>query len=89
MVCKTFRTFRYFSCYKVIPIRILMPSSVISHFSYDQDAAALYITFVSGIRYKYRNVPQEVYHMLKAAGSKGRYFNHYIKNKFRYSKLRQ
>lgn len=65
-----------------------MPSSVISHFNYDQDAATLYITFVSGISYKYKNVPQYVYLMLKAAGSKGRYFNHHIKNKYKYKKLR-
>jgi len=65
-----------------------MPSSVIKHFNYDQDAAALYITFVSGMRYKYKNVPPEIYQMLNAAGSKGRYFNHYIRNKFKYRKLR-
>jgi hypothetical protein len=65
-----------------------MPSSVINHFSYDPDAATLNIIFVSGIRYKYKNVPPEVYNMLKAAGSKGRYFNHFIKGKFKYKKIK-
>ena len=56
-----------------------MPSSVINHFSYEPDAMTLNITFTSGIKYMYLKVPQEVYNMLKAAGSKGRYFNHFIK----------
>ena len=64
-----------------------MPSSVINHFNYDQKGAILYITFVSGITYKYKNVPREIYQMLKLAGSKGRYFNYHIKNKFKYKKM--
>lgn len=65
-----------------------MPSSVIHHFSYDPDAETLKITFVSGMKYKYKNVPGEVFNMLKAAGSKGRYFNHFIKGKFKYNKIK-
>lgn len=65
-----------------------MPSSVIHHFNYDPDAKALKITFVSGMRYKYKNVPEEVFNMLKAAGSKGRYFNYFIKGKFKYNKIK-
>jgi len=66
-----------------------MPSSVIRHFKYDQQASTLYLTFVSGITYKYKSVPPEIYQMLKAAGSKGRYFNQSIKNRFSYKKLRR
>jgi hypothetical protein len=65
-----------------------MPSSVIKTFDYDPDSATLCITFVSGLKYKYAKVPPEIYTMLKAAGSKGRYFNHYIRNKFKYRKVR-
>jgi hypothetical protein len=65
-----------------------MPSSVINHFSYEPDAMTLNITFTSGIKYKYLKVPPEVYNMLKAAGSKGRYFNFFIKGKFKYKKQR-
>ena len=64
-----------------------MPSSAISSFNYEQDNTTLYITFISGLRYKYKDVPPEIYNMLKAAGSKGRYFNHYIRNKFKYKKI--
>ena len=65
-----------------------MPSSVISHFNYDPGSATLNIIFVSGMKYKYKKVPQEVYNMLKASGSKGRYFNHFIKGKFKYQKVK-
>ncbi|WP_342332860.1 KTSC domain-containing protein [Pedobacter sp. FW305-3-2-15-E-R2A2] len=66
-----------------------MPSSVIKSFDYDQDSTALLITFVSGLKYRYANVPPEIFTMLKAAGSKGRYFNHHIRNKFKYRKIRK
>lgn len=59
-----------------------MPSTVIEHFSYDVDTAALTITFLSGNVYVYQRVPEKIYKNLRAAGSKGRYFNHFIKNKF-------
>jgi hypothetical protein len=65
-----------------------MPSTVIHSFVHDHDSRKLTITFVSGLKYEYKNVPPEVYHMLKAAGSKGRYFNHYIKGKFKYKRLK-
>jgi len=64
-----------------------MPSSVIRHFDYDQKKETLDITFVSGISYTYKKVPLRIYQMLKAAGSKGRYFNYYIKDKFKYRKI--
>lgn len=65
-----------------------MPSSVIKKYSYVPEEQALYLTFVSGITYVYKAVPEDVANMLKAAGSKGRYFNHFIKGKFKYNKLR-
>lgn len=65
-----------------------MPSSVINHFSYEPDSMTLNITFTSGIRYKYLKVPQDVYNMLRAAGSRGRYFNYFIKGKFKYKKIK-
>lgn len=64
-----------------------MPSSVINHFKYDEKSHTLIITFVTGLVYQYKNVPEEVYKMMKAAGSKGRYFNFYIKDKFKFKKL--
>ncbi|MCX3265246.1 KTSC domain-containing protein [Pedobacter agri] len=64
-----------------------MPSCVIDHFSYDANKKSLQITFVSGLVYLYRNVPEKIFNMLKAAGSKGRYFNQHIKNHFKFKKI--
>lgn len=64
-----------------------MPSSVISHFSYNEERKDLKITFVTGMVYVYRNVPAKIYQMLKIAGSKGRYFNANIKDKFKFNKV--
>jgi hypothetical protein len=64
-----------------------MPSTVISYFNYDASRRVLTITFITGNVYQYLRVPQRVYEMLKASGSKGRYFNHFIKNKYGYRKL--
>lgn len=66
-----------------------MPSSVIKYYSYEPEKCILYITFVSGITYAYKAVPIAIVNMLKAAGSKGRYFNHFIKGHFKYQKIRK
>ena len=66
-----------------------MPSSVIRHFNYYPDTEVLSITFVSGLIYHYKKVPQKIYKMLKVAGSKGTYFNHYIKDKFEYKLINE
>ena len=66
-----------------------MPSSVINHFSYDAESKSLKITFVTGMVYKYNKVPEKTFEMLKAAGSKGRYFNYYIKDKYSFEKVEE
>ncbi|MCZ4243919.1 KTSC domain-containing protein [Pedobacter punctiformis] len=66
-----------------------MPSSVINHFSYNIQSHTLKITFVTGLTYQYSNVPQEIYDMLKAVKSKGKYFNDAIRNKYKYKKLKK
>ena len=64
-----------------------MPSSVIRYFDYNKQSHTLKIIFVTGMEYHYKNVPERIFEMLKAAGSKGRYFNHYIKDKFMFKKI--
>lgn len=66
-----------------------MPSSVIKYFSYDAATETLKIIFVTGMIYLYKNVPEKIYKMLKASGSKGRYFNSNIKDKFKFQKLEE
>lgn len=61
-----------------------MPSTAIANFNYDPKRKILAVTFLSGNLYYYKAVPQMVYNGLKAAMSKGRYFNDFIKNKFEF-----
>jgi hypothetical protein len=64
-----------------------MPSSVIASFYYDAETSTLTIIFVSGMIYRYEDVPESVYHAMKASGSKGTYFNQYIKGKYEFERV--
>ncbi|WP_293788019.1 KTSC domain-containing protein [uncultured Pedobacter sp.] len=66
-----------------------MPSSVIKYFNYDEDTKTLKIIFVTDMVYLYKDVPEKVYKMLKASGSKGRYFNSHIKDNFKFRKIEE
>ena len=66
-----------------------MPSTVIASISYNAGAATLSITFVSGLVYDYKNVPAEIYKRLKAARSKGTFFNEHIKGRYAFEKMQQ
>lgn len=64
-----------------------MPSSVIAYYHYDHQSAILRITFVSGMVYDYMEVPENVYKAMKAARSKGTFFNRKIKDKYAFEKI--
>ena len=64
-----------------------MPSTVIGHFAYDPDTAALDVEFVSGRRYRYFSVPGEVSERFAGAFSKGRFFNAQIRGRFTCAEL--
>jgi hypothetical protein len=64
-----------------------MPSTVISSISYDTVSSTLRITFISGMIYDYKNVPEEIYHALKTSGAKGIYLNQHIKGKYKFEKI--
>lgn len=66
-----------------------MPSTVIELFNYNHLTATLKIVFRSGNIYAYKDVPESVYQDLKIAGSKGRYFNHHIKNIYKFEHLQK
>jgi hypothetical protein len=57
-------------------------SSTITSVEYDDEARELDITFTSGKKYRYFNVPLEIYVELLDAGSKGKFFNDNIKGVF-------
>ncbi|MEJ0028573.1 MAG: KTSC domain-containing protein [Rhizomicrobium sp.] len=63
-----------------------MPSSVIRTFSYDAAKRRLRVVFTTGRRYEYHNVPAEVFEAMKAASSKGEYFNAYIRDRFAFTR---
>ena len=65
-----------------------MPSSVVAHISYDNKKRVLRITFVSGMVYDYKDVPEEEYMAMKTAGSKGTYLNKQIKGKYTFTKVK-
>ena len=62
-----------------------MLSSVIRSFKYDESDQALVITFTSGRRYRYHEAPRAIYQAMKAANSKGEFFNKAIRDRFRFT----
>ena len=64
-----------------------MPSSVIRSFDYRPQAKELEVEFVSGRRYVYFQVSQEEAERLRSAGSRGRYFNYHIRDRYQYREL--
>lgn len=55
---------------------------------YKAGNGTLRITFVSGMIYEYKDVPEEVYIAMKTSGAKGIYLNQHIKGKYPFEKIR-
>jgi hypothetical protein len=64
-----------------------MPSTVIRAFHYRPDQRELLIDFVTGRRYVYFDVPPEEVEAMRAAFSKGRYFNAHIRDSYPFREL--
>ena len=64
-------------------------SSVMTYVHYDEEAAELDITFVSGKIYRYAGVPLATYVDLLDAESKGEFFNENIKDMFPYVEVKR
>jgi lysyl-tRNA synthetase class 2 len=62
-----------------------MPSTVIRWFSYRADQRQLDITFQSGRRYVYDDVPADVYESMRKAFSKGEFFNKHIRDRYTFT----
>jgi hypothetical protein len=62
-------------------------SSVIRSVEYDEGDQALYITFTSGLTYRYERVPEIEYDALLGAKSKGEFFNERIKDIYRFTQV--
>jgi hypothetical protein len=59
-----------------------MPSTAIRDIFYDQSKRALWVTFVTGRRYVYDDVSQNVFDAFKTAPSRGAFFNQEIRDKY-------
>ena len=59
-----------------------MPSTVIRAAHYDLDRQVLDITFTTGRRYLYQDVPPDEADRFRAAFSKGRHFNAHIRDHY-------
>ncbi len=64
-----------------------MPSSAIRDFRYLPRAHQLEIVFVTGRRYRYLDVPERIYAAMRAASSKGAFFNRNIRDHFAFVRL--
>jgi hypothetical protein len=64
-----------------------MPSTAIREFDYLPERHELRVTFITGRRYIYRQVPEEVAQHFQSALSKGRFFNTYIRDRYPYREL--
>ena len=62
-----------------------MPSSVIRRYWYDPAHHQMDVLFVSGRRYRYHDVPEEIYQSMKRAFSKGEFFNSQVRDRFRHT----
>lgn len=67
--------------------RTAVNSTTMRSVGYDSAEQILEIEFASGVVYEYLEVPAAVFEKLMAAESKGRYFNHEIRDD--YTALRQ
>ena len=63
-----------------------MPSSVIRAFFYDAAQQQLNVVFTTGRRYSYHAVPAVLFEAMKAAFSKGEFFNAHIRDRFAFTR---
>ena len=66
-----------------------MPSTAIRSLFYDSAKSELWVTFVSGRRYVYTDVPAEVFEAFNTAESRGTFFNHEIRDRYDYREIRR
>ncbi|MCR6734557.1 MAG: KTSC domain-containing protein [Afipia sp.] len=60
-------------------------SSAIAYIDYNAAARELHVTFTSGRRYSYADVPAEVYFQFCRAASKGVFFNAMIRDHYAFA----
>jgi len=66
--------------------RMSVKSELLKSIGYDPIKKVLEIEFINGDIYQYQNVPEFKYMTLNASEPADKYFNEFIKNKFKYVK---
>ncbi len=64
-----------------------MPSTAIRSFYYDNEARQLFVTFVTGRKYVYDDVPADVHEAFRAASSRGGFFNTNIRGHYDFREI--
>jgi hypothetical protein len=64
-----------------------MPSSVIRKFEYESSKRELLVTFTSGRRYLYLDVPEEEALRFRGSFAKGIHFNRHIRGRYQCREL--
>jgi hypothetical protein len=64
-----------------------MPSTAIRSLFYDPAKRECWVTFVSGRRYVYADVPPDVFDAFKTAESRGAFFNHEIRDHYAFREV--
>ena len=67
--------------------RYSVASSNLASVGYDAATQTLEVEFLSGSKYQYYNVSENMYSQLMEVGSKGRFFHQYIRNSYPYTKV--
>ena len=62
-------------------------SSNIASIGYDEKTETLEVEFLNGSIYQYYNVPLSIHQQIMQEGSKGMFFNQYVKNAYPYSRV--
>jgi hypothetical protein len=66
-----------------------MPSTAIRNLFYVPAKRELWVTFVTGRRYVYADVPPDVFDAFQTASSRGAFFNHEIRDCYAYCEVRR
>jgi hypothetical protein len=64
-----------------------MPSTAIRNLFYVPKKRELWVTFVSGRRYVYADVPADVFDAFKTAESRGAFFNREIRDRYEFREI--
>ena len=62
-------------------------SKCVADISYDPESQEMTVEFQQRGTYKYQNVPLDEYVDFQSAGSQGKYFNNYIRDRYSFERI--